>query len=94
MSLGGTTFHMGVFGLPIREELTRVGRLVVQQRCLPAAIFGDFQNPRNFAVFGPLVRDQNAESTCSIELGGVLIPMDQRSASSDPTYNHTGVARR
>ena len=34
MSLGGTTFHMGVFGLPIRKELTRVGRLKVQQRCL------------------------------------------------------------
>ena len=93
MSLGGTTLHMGVFGLPIREELTRVGRLVVQQRCLPAAIFGDFQNPRNFAVFGPLVRDQNARSTCSIELGGVLIPMDQRSASSDPASGHNGVAR-
>ena len=93
MSLGGTTFHMGVFGLLIREELTRVGHLVVQQRCLPAAIFGDFQNPRNFALFGPLVRDLNAGSTCSIELAGVLIPMDQRSASSDPTSDHTGAAR-
>ena len=94
MSLGGTTFHMGVFGLPIREELTRVGHLMVRQRCLPTTIFGDFQNPRNFAVFGPLVRDLNAGSTCSIELAGVLIPMDQRSASSDPTSDYTGVARR
>ena len=84
---------MGVFGLPIREELTRVGRLVVQQLYIPAAIFGDFQNPRNFAVFGPLVRDLNAGSTCSIELAGVLIAVDQRFASSDPTSDHTGVTR-